>query len=162
MNSLFETGLIGQGETDSEKIFKTWYDIGFLDGLSEEHGRKLSLLFEEGARKLLTQDVYKDVEQLSTILLPCIRRIYSYIAGLVEDSSISQRYKNFPEMQEKAFVLFNVDDVLRELYMFNKFFMIFGELYLKNLDHEAEMCCLFSSNFQMGIYNQVKDTQRPS
>lgn len=160
MNSLLISKLVGQGETDPDKIFKTWNDIGLLYGLSEEHGRKLSLLYEEGAEKLLTHDDYMHNERLAVILFPCIRRIFSYIFGLVEDNSISQRYKNFPEMRDKAFDLFKVDDVLKDLHVFNKFFMIFGEQYLKNLDHEAEMCCLFSSNFQMGIYNQVKNIQR--
>jgi len=160
MNSFLQSGLVGNGETDPNKIFEKWNEFGFVHGLSEEDGRKLSLLYEEAAEKLMASDEYKDNDQLGTVLFPCVRRIYSYIAGLVEDNYISRQYKNFPEMQEKAFALLKVDDILKDLNVFSKYFMIFGELYLKNIDHEAEMCCLFSSNFQAGIYNQVKNTQR--
>lgn len=155
MNSFLESRLVGNGETNPDKIYKTWNDIGFLEGLTVEHRRKLSLLYEEGAEKLLANDEYKYNDELGTVFFPCIRRIYSEIAGLNE-GYYSKRYKDFPEMQEKAFALFKLEEVLKELNVFTKYFMVFGELYLKNLDHEAELTVLFCDNFQSGIYKQIK------
>lgn len=130
-------------------IEQKWEESGLLGNFSEDKRKELIKIFENTEAKIADKDY---AEELIIILFPAIRSIYSLINCTQIDGCWShEKFKDNPELQKETSESLDGAKIAEELNTFRRYFMVFGELYLENLDHEAELVVLFCNNYVAGL-----------
>jgi len=151
-----------QAWSSTLKSKEDWAKSGLLEGLSNENQDKLIVLYNQiDYSKLGVLDEHYEIE---TYILPVIRRIFSI---LVCDETVNKAVEKHSVFKttfsdvapEEVFKLINVKEITGLLYVYSRGLIPMAEIFLPDLDAQAESVSLFCDNYVMKLIDRVRRTE---
>ena len=123
-----------------EGTIANWEKSGLLEGIPNKLKPELVKYYNQGAKHIGGLRWPMPLTDFDSLLFPAIRRIFNLVHGLYTDKKPINISKSV-----------SVKDIIAQLEDYMKYFMVLGQKYLNNCDHEAELLALFTQNYVNGL-----------